>query len=68
MKKQGMPAIHVPIQKTDGSMEWVWYMFLQQLNTNASEGGSDLSKGIDGGFANSVYLAIQKIDGGNANG
>lgn len=24
-----IPAINLPIQRPDGSMEWVWYLYLQ---------------------------------------
>lgn len=63
MAKRTIPSINVPIMLDNKSMELAWYLFLQQL----SEGGlGGSSKGIDGGFANSVYLSTQKIDGGNA--
>lgn len=62
MAKRTIPAINVPIMLDNKSMELAWYLFLKQL----SEGGFGGSKGIDGGFANSVYLSAQKIDGGNA--
>lgn len=39
MKK--IPSIHQPIQKSDGSMEYVWYLFLQWVSENA--GKVDLS-------------------------
>lgn len=39
MKK--IPSIHQPIQKPDGSMEYVWYLFLQWVSENA--GVADLS-------------------------
>lgn len=35
---------------------------------NGTIWGSIGGAGADGGFANSVYLSIQKIDGGDANG
>lgn len=38
---QKMPSIHIPIQKPDGSMEWVWYMFLQWLSEHLED--TDLS-------------------------
>jgi len=41
MKTKAIPPIHVPIQRPDGSMEWVWYMFLQWVSDNA--GKIDLS-------------------------
>lgn len=67
MKKAKIPAIHVPVQKSDGSMEWVWYMFFEWLSKTLEGQGSGFGE-IDGGFANSVYLDVQLIDGGNANG
>lgn len=39
MKK--IPSIHQPIQRPDGSMEYVWYLFLQWVSENA--GTTDLS-------------------------
>ena len=39
MKK--IPSIHQPIQKSDGSMEYVWYLFLQWVSENT--GKIDLS-------------------------
>ena len=36
-----MPSINIPIQKIDGSMEWVWYMFFQWLSEHLEE--ADLS-------------------------
>ena len=32
--KKVIPSIHIPIQRPDGSMEWVWYMFFQWLSDN----------------------------------
>lgn len=31
-KKTTIPSIHIPIQTPSGSMEWVWYLFLQYLD------------------------------------
>lgn len=36
-----IPSVHIPIQKPDGSMEWVWYMFLQWLAEHLED--TDLS-------------------------
>lgn len=35
--KKVIPSIHIPIQRPDGSMEWVWYMFLQWLSENSKQ-------------------------------
>lgn len=31
-RKITTPAIHQPVQKEDGSMEWIWYMFMQRIS------------------------------------
>lgn len=67
MAKRPIPQINVPIMTANGSMELAWYLFLQRLNEN-SNNIVGIDRNIDGGFANSVYLETQKIDGGNANG
>lgn len=41
MAKQVIPSIHIPIQEKDGSISWVWYMFLKYLSS--VEGGSGAS-------------------------
>lgn len=41
MAKQVIPSIHIPIQEKDGSISWVWYMFLKYLSS--IEGGSGAS-------------------------
>lgn len=41
MTKQVIPSIHIPIQEKDGSISWVWYMFLKYLSS--VEGGSGAS-------------------------
>lgn len=40
MAKKTIPSIHLPIQTQDGSMEMVWYLYLQWLATKGGEGGS----------------------------
>lgn len=36
---KGIPSIHQPIQKTDGSMEFIWYLFLKRLAEKEGGGG-----------------------------
>lgn len=63
MTKKAIPAIHVPIQKTDGSMEWVWYMFLSNL---ATEGAGNVGDGrltfIQDGVIIGEFSANQQTD------
>lgn len=32
-----IPSINIPIQKADGSLEWVWYIFFQWLSENSKQ-------------------------------
>ncbi len=57
----GLPSVtgYVLASNTAGGRFWT---------AMTGGGGGGLASGVDGGFANSVYLAVQSIDGGSANG
>lgn len=56
--------------RENGYLTEPWVKFFQLLRTRLLELVSPVEQilEIDGGFANSVYLATQDADGGDANG